>query len=126
MVLTTGRLIWTVKSDLLNHLRRYRTTLARLSKPVLAGLLIAQLFVLSALAVSPRLHQWLHHDAESDSHQCAVTLMAHQQVTPAPANPVLVTAVSGFIFLVPVENPIFIAAFDYTAFPTRAPPNIIS
>jgi hypothetical protein len=42
----------------------------------LASLLIVQLLVVVGLAASPHFHQLLHHDADQDHHECAVTVMA--------------------------------------------------
>jgi hypothetical protein len=43
------------------------------------GLLAAQFTVL-AMAVSPPLHKWLHHDADGPDHQCAVTAFSSGQI----------------------------------------------
>ena len=43
------------------------------------GLLAAQLTIL-AMAVSPPLHKWLHHDADEPDHQCAVTAFNSGQI----------------------------------------------
>ncbi len=40
----------------------------------IAALLIAHLLVVAAMAASPGIHEWLHHDADHDDHDCAVTL----------------------------------------------------
>jgi hypothetical protein len=45
---------------------------------LVTGLLAAQLAIL-AMAVSPSLHKWLHHDADEQDHQCAVTTYSSGQ-----------------------------------------------
>ena len=43
------------------------------------GLLAAQ-FIVLAMAVSPPLHKWLHHDADEPDHLCAVTAFISGQI----------------------------------------------
>ena len=43
----------------------------------IVALLLAQLLMVLAMAASPQLHQWVHHDAGDDGHECAVTLFSH-------------------------------------------------
>lgn len=55
--------------------------------------------LLNAMAASPSLHEWFHHDADSPEHQCAVTMFAHGKVdctavdAPAPASVTMIAAV---------------------------------
>lgn len=39
------------------------------------ALLLAHLLAVVAMAASPQLHELIHHDADHDDHECAVTLM---------------------------------------------------
>ncbi len=41
------------------------------------ALLMVQLLIVMAMAVSPQLHEWAHHDAGADDHECAVTLFMY-------------------------------------------------
>ena len=41
----------------------------------LVCLLVSQLLVIAALVASPHLHEFFHHDADHDAHECAVTVM---------------------------------------------------
>jgi len=49
--------------------------------PIPFGVLsILLVLVLNLLAASPELHELIHHDAATDEHHCAVTLLAHGQL----------------------------------------------
>jgi hypothetical protein len=41
----------------------------------LAAAVLAMHLLVVSLAMSPALHDWLHHDADAQDHQCAVTSM---------------------------------------------------
>ena len=49
-----------------------------------AVLLLAHLLAIIALAASPRLHHWVHPDADDDDHDCAVELFLHGGGGPVP------------------------------------------
>jgi hypothetical protein len=49
-------------------------------KLALAALLVGVILFLDALAASPALHEWFHHDADKPGHHCAVTTFAHGKV----------------------------------------------
>jgi hypothetical protein len=55
-----------------------------LARLVVAGLLGAQIAIL-AMAASPSLHHWLHHDAGDSDHHCVVTAIANGQLDLAVA-----------------------------------------
>lgn len=55
--------------------RLLRTLSLPLRRGVALALLLAVMLVV-AMAASPRLHEWLHHDADHADHECAVTLFA--------------------------------------------------
>lgn len=60
----------------------------------IAGLLVALVLLLDAMAACPSLHELVHQDANAPEHQCVVTLFAHGQVDSAsvdiaPAAPVI-------------------------------------
>jgi hypothetical protein len=57
---------------------------------LIAGLLVAFVLLLDAMAACPGLHEWLHADADKAGHECAVTMFIHGQVDSAV---VLVAAV---------------------------------
>ncbi|MDD5141272.1 MAG: hypothetical protein PHY43_13555 [Verrucomicrobiales bacterium] len=94
-------------------------------KPALAGLLVALVLLLNALAASPALHELIHKEAEKTSHACVVTLFAHGQVDSASCDvPVIVPTAfikttSSIIFSVPIT------AIENLP-PGRAPPAVLS
>lgn len=47
---------------------------------MVAGLLVAVVLLLDAMAACPALHELIHHDADTPGHHCAVTMFAHGQV----------------------------------------------
>ena len=49
-----------------------------------AGLLLAHVAAIVILTVSPRLHHWIHPDADDDDHDCAVELFLHGGCHAAP------------------------------------------
>ena len=87
-----------------------------------AVLLCAMVLFLAALAASPSLHEWLHHDANEPSHECVVTLFAHGQVNATTIVPVvaLVAALFGGVAL--LTQSFELASADYRFSPSRAPP----
>jgi hypothetical protein len=64
----------------LQHKREY---FRRLSKSLIATLLIGLVLSMAALASSEALHKLIHHDADEAGHECAVTLFAHGHVETA-------------------------------------------
>jgi hypothetical protein len=79
-----------------------------------------------AMAACPRLHELLHHDAQSATHSCLVTHVQHQLLT------------AGFVAVVvpapPATGPEsisfaavqFLPTRDYRLSPSRAPPSVSS
>ena len=59
--------------------------LAVSARSVLAVLLGWHLLAILALAASPRLHHWVHPDADDDDHDCAVVVFVHGGCGPTPA-----------------------------------------
>ncbi|HEY0789919.1 MAG TPA: hypothetical protein VGD78_02535 [Chthoniobacterales bacterium] len=57
--------------------------LRRAPRVLLAGALALAVFWAATLAVSPRLHEWVHADADHEDHDCAVTLFLSGAVGPA-------------------------------------------
>jgi len=94
----------------------------KLVKRATALLLLASVLGISLLASSPALHKWLHHDAGTPEHNCAITLFARGQVAAADAAPSLIGSVILFcgIALLPVT--LLLPLADYRFSPSRAPP----
>jgi hypothetical protein len=74
----------------------------------IASLLAALVLLLNAMAASPALHEWFHHDAALPEHQCAVTLFAHGQVDSASVEVPVVLPVT----LVETLPPVAISAYS--------------
>jgi hypothetical protein len=76
-----------------------------------------------ALAVSPELHQLLHKDAKSSTHNCVVTQLSGGLVSAgsapitAPLPPVSCAGLAA-----PVESQDFLS-FEHRLSPSRAPPS---
>ena len=47
--------------------------------------MLAHVLALLALSASPRLHHWVHPDADDDDHDCAAVLFLHGGCDQAPA-----------------------------------------
>jgi hypothetical protein len=62
-------------------------------KAVIASLLAGLVLLLDAMAASPALHELIHSDAGSTTHQCVVTLFAHGQVDSATVEVSAITPV---------------------------------
>jgi hypothetical protein len=67
----------------------------------MTALLVAFCVVSSFMAVSPVFHHWLHDDSETSAHQCVVTLLQQQQIT--PATPITEAPVFEYVLSRPAE-----------------------
>jgi hypothetical protein len=104
------------------QMERNKSASALVAKPALAGFLALLLLAYSALAVSPSLHELLHHDAGSSDHNCFITFFAKGQITPAAIvqGAVLVAALFGGVALLADFS--IPASKDYCVSASRAPP----
>ena len=93
-----------------------------LSKSALAGLLVALLVMASLFSASSAFHQWLHHDAAQQNHQCAVTLLEKHQVLSNDICPAFGATDLGLILTVLPAQTIALPSADYCLSPSRAPP----
>jgi hypothetical protein len=87
-----------------------------------AILLCAMVLFLAALAASPSLHEWLHHDANEPDHECAVTLFVHGQVSATTIVPVMAVMAALFGGIALLAKTFELASADYRFSPSRAPP----
>jgi hypothetical protein len=87
-----------------------------------AVLLCAMVLFLAALAASPSLHEWLHHDANEPDHDCAITLFAHGQVNATTIVPVMAVVAALFGGVALLARTFELASADYRFSPSRAPP----
>ncbi|HLX71764.1 MAG TPA: hypothetical protein VKV04_19290 [Verrucomicrobiae bacterium] len=83
---------------------------------------LAAFLALLVFTSSPRLHKLIHPDADSADHECAITMLAHGQVSAPVAPPVLVAFVAAVLFLLPLLQSAVYSSFDYRLCPSRAPP----
>lgn len=59
---------------------------------LVAALVLAHLLAVLVLAASPRLHAWIHPDADDDDHDCAAVLFLHGGVDGAAPLPLIAAA----------------------------------
>ena len=83
---------------------------------------LASFLALLLFTSSPRLHKLIHPDADSADHECAITMLAHGQVSGPVAPPVLVAFVPVVLFLLPRTQLAPVSSFDYRFSSSRAPP----
>lgn len=87
-----------------------------------AVLLAALVVLLAVLAVCPAAHEWFHHDADHEDHECVVTLFAHG-VTASLAAVALVLVSWRLIGLtVPLAREFSLPAQPCRLPPAQAPP----
>ncbi len=67
----------------------YHASMNRRFRTLLAFALVAHLVAIAAMAVCPRLHEWAHHDADDDDHDCAIMLFASGAANASAAPAVL-------------------------------------
>ena len=73
-----------------------RSTVPSLYHRFIAGLVLAHLLVVLALAASPRLHHLIHPDEVDDDGDCAVVLFLHGGCDQAPVPLVVPTCVEAW------------------------------
>jgi hypothetical protein len=98
----------------------------RIAKPAIAGLLLAFWLFTTAMAASPALHQYFHHDAGSADHSCAVILFTHGQLLTADTAPLVAVFVLLLLFCVPLVRLAEFSAVDLRLGFGRAPPHFFS
>ncbi len=98
----------------------------RIARLAMAGLLLASWLVTTAMAASPALHEYFHHDAGSPDHQCAVTLFTHGQLMTADTAPVLAVFAVLLLFWVPLLASSEFSSADLRLGFGRAPPSFFS
>lgn len=87
----------------------------------LASLLASLVLLLDALAVSPQLHECLHHDAGSGHHQCAVTIFEQGQVETGSVEPAVFQPAGVWFFVPSADFSVFAPAIGNLP-AGRAPP----
>jgi len=87
----------------------------------LASLLASLVLLLDALAVSPHLHECLHHDAGSSHHQCAVTIFEQGQVEAGSVEAAILQPAGVLVFVPSAVFSVFAPAIENLP-AGRAPP----
>jgi hypothetical protein len=91
-------------------------------RPVMALICLALFLALQLFASSGTLHRYIHGDADSPGHHCAITMLSHGQVD-APVVPAIFLAFSAsLIFLLPLFESAAFSSSDFRLSPSRAPP----
>ena len=88
---------------------------------ILAGLLAAVVLFSSLAAASPTLHQWLHADHQSTSHQCALSNFNQGQIDVSPVSVIAPTPPVDLSTLAPAREVSFVSS-DVRLLPGRGPP----
>jgi len=92
------------------------------ARKVVAGLMLGLWLGTMSLAALPALHQLLHQDSNTASHECLVTSLTKSQMAGAPAHCGLVTASVTWPDGRPVAETSSPSGNDCRLSPSRAPP----
>jgi hypothetical protein len=88
-----------------------------------AAVLCLGLFLaLQVLAVSDSLHHSLHADAAAPGHSCVISALTQGQFNAPEFTGMLILAVFGFLFALPVFYFAALSSFDHRLTPSRGPP----
>jgi hypothetical protein len=93
-----------------------------MSRILIVGLMLVLWLGTMALAASPQLHQRLHKDSKSLTHECLVTLLSKSQLLAGVAGSLLVALIPIFFGWLPPAASFHGLSFDYRLSPSRAPP----
>jgi len=94
----------------------------RLGKSFIVSLMLFLWLGTTALAVSPQLHQRLHKDSKSLTHECLVTFFSKSQLFAGGTGSVFLGIVPLLVgALLTAESSSF-SIIDYRLSPSRAPP----
>jgi hypothetical protein len=96
----------------------------RASRRLGAAFGLALFLALQLFASSDALHRWIHADANSADHHCAVTLFSHGQVNAAESLAPLAAFVAAMFFLLPPLQSAVFSSVEYRFSPSRAPPRL--
>jgi hypothetical protein len=108
------------------HPQQKNSSVRRIAKSAIAGLLLASVLLTTAMAACPALHEFFHRDADHADHQCAVTLFTHGQFMPADTAPVLAVFALLFLFGIPLLTSAEFSSVDLRLGFRRAPPHFFS
>ena len=88
--------------------------------------MILFVLVLAALSANPSWHEYLHHDAQEQGHECAITLFAHGQLMSASTVPPVLLAIALLVWLTSIPQQSFLPAFHRRLPPSCGPPAFVS
>jgi len=106
------------------QLLKYNLSRLGVARRALALAVVFSFLLSMLLASAPALHARWHGDAGQPNHECAATLLSHQNVT--PADPVVLIQAGGKVWLplVAVTPAEIISSFASTLPPERGPPSL--
>ena len=94
----------------------------RLARALVCLWAIGQLLFSTALAASPSLHKFFHHDSDSPSHECLATVIAQGQMHSSPG-PLIVLALPVVFLVLVIFEPLLPQSQRDLRLPAgRAPP----
>jgi len=106
----------------MNAMRKFFSLRDTNSRRIWALFCIAVFFAVQIVAFSPQFHRWLHPDADSAGHQCAITAIHHGQLSLGDISPPSVAFIAPSIFVLPSLSLPEYSSFDYRLSSSRAPP----
>jgi hypothetical protein len=103
-----------------------RTSVSSLVRGAFLGWTFAAFLAALALTAVPQWHEWIHPDANSARHECAVTLINSSGCEKIAAGPLVTVPVPVFHFcFVPALHPVWVASpFVCARILEHAPPAI--
>src|SRR6184192_4324581 len=93
-----------------------------MARVLVVGLMLVLWLGTAALAASPQLHQRLHKDSKSPTHECLVTLLSKSQLLAGGTGSLILAPVAIFFGLLPAAQSFQFLSVDYRLSPSRAPP----
>ena len=94
----------------------------RSSRPLWSLLFLALFLALQLFAGSSSLHQAIHSDANSPTHQCVITLLTQGQVNVPVVTGIWLAFATALIFSLPLLQAAVQTSLDLRLAPGRAPP----
>jgi hypothetical protein len=91
-----------------------------------AGLMFVLWLVTFALSISPALHELLHSDSQSGTHECLITAFTHGQVLSSASTGVVLAVDPVCIIAPPPVVLAFVSQPENRLAPSRAPPAPLS
>src|ERR1051326_8003753 len=93
-----------------------------IGKVLIVSLMLVLWLGTAALAASPQLHQRLHKDSKSLTHECLVTFFSKSHLLAVGTSSFVLALIPIFFGLLLTAEPFPFAIIDYRLSPSRAPP----